>query len=861
MQANQNEQRRGDAATLYEQIPKMDVGIIQSRAIEDGVNPAQICRTCDKTESDRVIVTLKEMITLRKANGGVLPPDALCQPSDSSRRSRITQERVIEGIRALRSNQAVEIAGKTLVQLQTTAQRAETGGYIDGCGQQVQEKCKSCTRFRRVEMRIQGGIGKNGKPYFIDALVGGHCSIPVEGIVVSGNTLTCDRIPTPKSLMSEKGTCADCAWNSSYGEASMLDHVTPLRGGLTSYEREMVVRDADPERIGQAMNEASRARGKVGVKAGPHTKSVVSSWAGMLRFFKLEVALIHEEDDRQVSVDLRMPGTGDVYNFSLSEGDDSVGLISLLDTRTAILEITSPHQHKYGLSDTENMSYPGSPELKVCPTCNGAKKNPVFVSGEWKDINCERCGSSGTVGEDIAPAEVVVSDFSDLVDPSCTQCWGNKPCYHHLRAPYDHEDRGVIRLLNGVIEAVHVSEVSYARTDTRMIAISEPVERIVTLSRTGDTVRAVDGDGNDPKFGLFRMRMPSLMNACKNANERAQLMKQFNHTIRGVSNTRRVDFSWSMPAPVPAFHPFCAVNLYDKEHGHPTHTDRYRDEVWSTARGIDFAEMWNDAFGTPRDRQSTNPIMASFGQREILPDPQFSWTKWQERKEWERAHGPGEAEQDEFLASQNQLRQGRRGMKGHPFPGMDENAVTIDLGVGIPNTSILLTSTSEAMDWLNAEIVMPGNDEAKGFKTTRRWAALGYENFRNTKRLMEDDIPSVFEFNHHESIVDEGDAESKVGFYACTRCYDPTDDERAGHYIPHEVSTLDLTCPNPECDGVLFFMPSDEYRQGYMRATNYAIMPDEATRRMSGSADSASWQQTARLRSMSCPNWAPRKWN
>ena len=106
---------------------------------------------------------------------------------------------------------------------------------------------------------------------------------------------------------------------------------------------------------------------------------------------------------------------------------------------------------------------------------------------------------------------------------------------------------------------------------------------------------------------------------------------------------------------------------------------------------------------------------------------------------------------------------------------------------------------------------------------------------------------------------DKEDDEARVGFYACTRCYDPTDEGGAGKYYPHEVSTIDLSCPNPECDGLLFFMPSEEHRQGHLRANNDQLEPDEPYRRRSGSADSLSWQQSERLQSMSCPNWQPRR--
>ena len=871
MQSKNREVHQLVVDEMMERLPSMDVAAVMESLLNEGVHPDQVCRTCTKTGPDRIIVSLDKVAQMRKANDGVLPKEASCQPSDSIKRFRVTQERQVEAIRAFKSQQ-ISIPGITQVKLQTTKERVATGGMVDTCGQVIQDKCKSCARFHRIEMRIIGGVGNSGQPYLIDALVGGHCKIPVEGIVIHGKETFCDKQPLVTANAEERQSCHNCAWQQSYGESSMLDHVTPLRGGLTSYEREMASRNADPDRVGAAINEASRNRAKVTVRSGPRGKQGVKAWTGMLKFFKLEVVRFHEEDGVPVSVDVKIPGTGDEFNFMLNEGDDTIGMIKIIDVKHVILEILSPHQHKYGLPSTDKISYPGSINLGTCPTCNGNMKHAIKMHGGRTRLeDCTRCGGTGKINADVPVSTIIEHDMSDRVDPACTHCWGNKPCHHHMRLPYDHEDRGVIRLLNGQVEPQHVTTTTYAVTDSKLVEIVETPEQKIRLVHDAHGVHAEDDNGNTPLYAIFRVRMRSLMDACRNADERAQLMSQFNKVPHGVYTTRLIDFSWVMPAPQPAFHPFCSLNLYDQEHGHPDHKGRANDvlpwdgkysaETISTARGIDFGRMWNDEFGTPRDQQSTNPVMASFGQPEILPDPMFSWTRWQANEGWMRVHSFGEVIQDEELASQNHLRQGRRGIHGHPFPGMADGAVVVNLGVGIPNTSIMLTSTKDAIAWLDEEITMPGNDEAAGFTATRRWATQGYENFRNTKRLMEDDIPSVFEFNHHESIVDDSDAEDKVGFYVCTLCYDQTDDDRAGKYLPNEISTLDLTCPNPECDGVLFFMPSDEYRQGYLRATSYQVMPDEATRRMSGSSDSQSWQQTKRLQQMTCPNWSPRKWN
>lgn len=834
-----------------------EVTVMYSELIEKGVDPVQICRTCSKTDPQRIKVSLKEMISLKKENNGVLPESALCHPNVSEELRNVRSDRTITPLRA---------DGKVLVQLQTKTQRAESVAYIDSCGQNIQDKCRGCSRLNRINARVKGGTNANGHPYFVEVLIGGHCTIPAEGIVVDGEVTMCDKKPYSRDPLGLSRSCGNCKWRSAYSEPSMLDHVTPLRWGLTSYEREKAMEGVDPDQIGIALNEASRARGKIKVKAGPRTNDSVMSWAGMIKYFNLSIVRMYEDDEgKPFSVDVRIPTTGDIFNFKLAEGDDSIGMIKIVDTKNAILEITSPHHRQYGLPDRNRISYPRSEELVDCDKCNGNKSYPSFNGSEWKDIPCQQCGGTGKVGAGVPSNIVTVEDNSDLVDPYCTQCHGKIPCYHHLRQPMLRESRSVVRLLNGVIETEHTTFHSYMRKDSRHVIQVEPDENKLVLKRDGSHVWVENSAGNAPSFVLFRIRVRSIMDWCKNSDERRQVLKQFADTKNKIAHgpDRLIDYSWSKPAPVPAFHAFCSLNLYDQEHGHPT-VKTFNDQgesagLVSTARGIDFAQEWNDEFGTPRDQISTNRIMESFGRVEILLDPKFSWAKAQENEEWMRVHSTGEIIQDEFIASLHQLIRGRKSENGVEFPGMPKDAVVVDLGVGIPNTSIILNSTEDAINWLSEEIVMPGNDEAKGFKTTRRWAALGYENFRNTKRLQEGDINSVFEFSKRDAMSDKEDDEARVGFYACTRCYDPTDEGDAGKYYPYEVSTIDLSCPNPECDGLLFFMPSEEHRQGHMRATNDQIEPDEPYRRRSGSADSSSWQQSERLQSMSCPNWQPRR--
>ena len=847
---------------LDEVKPTFDVVERISSAMQDGVSEAQVCRTCDKTDTQRVIVPLTRMAAVRKANGGVLPPEAYCHPNVANEFRKIASDRTI-----------TPTSGRgTPVTLKTRAQKAaETVAFADTCGQRILEKCTTCTRFKRVVERVPGGVNASGRKYYIEVLIGGYCTIPEEGIVINGVTTFCDKIFMETDPLGLKQSCANCRYQTGHYGDIMLLHVTPLLGGLNVFEREMALLNASPDdNRGRLINNASRMRGKVRVKAGPHTKNTAMVWAGMTRFYRLLIERVHEdENERPIAVDLRIPGSGDIYTFSLTEGDDAVGLVNIVNKTYAVLQITTPHNRKYGLPDRNLVSFPQAEELVECPVCEGKKAYPDFSTGEWKDVPCGRCGATGQVSAGIAYDTEVRHHYPDRVDPKCTPCHGNVPCYHHMRLPRMKNDVGTLRLLNGVQEVVHSTNVIYETTQTKLVErIYNPANQ-VQLVRDGDKVTVLGMDGNPPSFTLMRIRMQSILSWCKNADERRQVHLQFARIKRTVSHAegREVDYSWMFPAKVAPGHPYCAVNQYDQEHGFPTTTVRIGPfgeksiEASPGQRGIDFEHEWNDAFGTPRDQLSTNRIMESFGSREIKLDPNFSWQLAQKHEEWLRVTSSGEAVQDEFVASLKQLRTGRRER------GVSEESMVVDtstmkvikLGVGISNTNIQLESTEAVMDWLNTEIEIPGNDEARGFKATRRWVALGYEIFRNTKRLQEDDIAAVFDFNHHIGVGElEGAQENKIGYYACTRCFDPTAGGDAGMFFPDEVTTQDLTCPDPECDGILIFMPGEEYRAGHIQLGSMQIDADEPYRRMSGTADSDAWQRSQRLQQMSCPMWKPR---
>lgn len=881
------EERQTHLDRLFDMKQHFDVPAQQQAAFAGGVTPGQVCRTCTKTEPQRVQVSIKEMTALRKANGGKLPDDALCQPDKASELRIIRANKTITPIptgpaaHGPGGSPTGTGIGKVRVHLQTVAERSASVALADTCGQEIQEKCRTCARFKRIVARVPGGTNASGRTYFVEVLIGGHCTIPAEGIVINGETRYCDKQLRSEDPLELRKSCLTCRYNTSYGQDSMLDHVTPLLGDLTPYEMDAARQNAHPDEVGMAIASARRLRVQVRAPLGPRSKNTNTTWTGMIKFYRLEIAKLHVDDhDRPRAVDLRIFPSGDVFTFNLAEADDSIGLVTLVNSRHAVLQITSPHHRQYGLPDNDRVAYPRGEQLGVCPTCHGEKKlikgvlvcaYDNFRNGVWEAVPCDHCGQTGLVSEALPPQHLFTHDYSDRVDPDCTQCSTRLPCRHHRRSPYLEEEVGVLRLPDGRTEATFSTSLSYRYDDVRVVTPVENVARHVHLRWRDGHVDFIDGNGETPSFTLLRLRIRDILGRCRTATERAEVLRAYVRSKDHVphAQARRVDFSLLAPARVDAFHNFCSLNAYDQSRrpgkiSRPlvrTFDDYGEMKLVSLARGLDFMHEWNDQFGTPRSDMSTNVVMDTYGLG-LQRDPMFSWVKWQINEEWLRVTNPGEVVQDEFLASEHQLAQGRKGFGTKETTPMPAETHVTRLGVGISNTSITLDSTQAVVDWLDERMWMPGNDEAAGFGTTRRWMVYGVENFRNTKRLHEDDIPSVFEYNHHIPMNDESTAEQEnPGFFACTRCYDPSDAEgSAGKYLPDEVNTVDLSCPDPDCDGVLVFMSTrNEWMQGHMRFTSDQIEPEEPYRRHSGSPDTTAWLQQERLMSMSCPFWAPRQ--
>lgn len=893
--------------------------------LASGVDPVQFCRTCSFQDS-RLSASIAQIAAARKEGRSL--EDLKCQPYKEAGLRRIHQDKTISSttieVGPIEKQKEILAGGKIRINLVRRPEKA-VAGMADTCGQELLDKCRNCTRLVRQVARFPGGLNANGRPFYVEALLGGHCSIPAEGIVVKGEITYCDRQVRLADPRDEMHNCANCKYNMSFGSDTMLDHSSPLYYELTPFEFD-VASDAavEPAEVGLEIWKARMLKGQVMAPVGPNSKTRTPAWIGLLKTYKVAIVKSYwatrQIRDKEVevitAVDLRMPGSGAVINFSTGNADDRVGVVDVISRDTAILTVMSPYHRQYGLPDNDRFTYPIFAK-DTCWSCRGAGTKAVLNArtAQFEYVDCSVCRPQPRAPRPTqsfirpVPLQVTENDRSARVSLTCKFCDQRRgqPCAHHAKLSVETEIIAHYPLPNGrLLEQIEKTQ-DYRDPGSERFKVTEPPERVLQLHRDDAGIYVADANGNPPDYAIFRVRARSILEWCKNDEERKAVMAQLAASRHAMSHTRprQVDLGWNRPAPADAWHPLCAVNLYDRTYrpGKVMRPDvtivRMEGgveitETVGTARGLDFARMWNDSFGTPRSDMSTNPIRpADFGvirgiddrriaQPGIGLDEKFSWTKYQVSEDWLRVNNDGEVVQDEFLASYHHLVQGRKTHHGHEWVDPPKTKVT-KLGFAVGNTNIdrfpnhnlpgpdgkpqlgkhdrgrKFSKPEDVERYLRLYVYMPGNDEAAGFWATMRWFILGYENFRNTRPLRGDDIPSVFEFNQTpQSEGDDPDAEG-VGFFVCTRCYDPSQGD-AGRYSPSEVSKADLSCPNPECDGTLIFLlNAEEWRQGHMQIGSDQIDETEPYRRRSGAPDTARWQQDERLMNMSCPYWTSRR--
>lgn len=207
------------------------------------VHPDTICRTCTHS-NDRLWKSQDENYFTNLLNNTNAAESGRCEP---------TQDDIT--IKTLQT-----IGRKKFAALgEHTEERVVN--LIDSCGHQILSKCNGCQRFVRETVSIpysnsqdnpvswvvddsvdpprKTAITKNGTPpLWWKATIGGHCSIPADGMMVKGKLKYCDPV---KRVPNIEPSCSNCAFLDRVGDSWMYDHLSVnANARLTPFERHKV---------------------------------------------------------------------------------------------------------------------------------------------------------------------------------------------------------------------------------------------------------------------------------------------------------------------------------------------------------------------------------------------------------------------------------------------------------------------------------------------------------------------------------------------------------------------------------------------------------------------------------------------
>lgn len=793
---------------------------------------------------------------------------------------------------------------------------SEPSRYLSSCGWQSLEKCRTCANFKAVKITVRDGNTDAGRPRLREITVGGHCAIGPEGIVQGTKVVHCLRKPLPTDVSSDfRRSCATCRYNVGHWDISMLDHATPLEYDLNLYQADQIRKNADPNEIGLEIAAARRAAGQIRFPAFRGATRQELAWTGLSRFYKLDIvpgsktyqSVIDSKTGHTKEVPrswkVTLQGTGEHLELFADNSDDRFGLITQVNSNQLMVQIHAPWYKLLNLPDRAQITHYILPHTKCehcsdgicvedngdtyyCPVCENGSK----IDSRASKVSYKSEALKGQKTEVPGKDEVAVPDIA-RIDPDCVargldQNATSKnsiychplhgPCYYHSKAPVKQirHEWELDDIASGSVKAHY--EVNFNPPTIASIRTESP-ERIITFNGS----IFVDGNGSPAHPTMVVLRLRSLLANERRSTERDKMLKAALVTLGALPRSvpKLANYSWNRPSQIEPRHPFCALNEYDKAHGGHIQgsPDIEIEEVSAdgtrvthargvNTRGFDFAELWNDRFGTPRSDQSTNPTMALEGGG-LVKDPAFCLPRFQERMEFERVASPGERAQEDALVTEAWISL-KREVAGiiYEQKEMPEESMTAELGWALPIEADVQFATRDALlEALDKPMFIEGNDQTrtKGFWTTMREVALGY-NLHNNSHISDLDIASIADTraaNMMPDPVSEKDEADEV--LVCSVCWDGSGD--AGVFSPSEITDPELGCPSGD-GGILILrtkrsawlsrlmtVDGDQVRllmPTYRRGVNEEI---------ASAPDTPGWQQNQRLANMGCEHWTPRK--
>lgn len=836
-----------------------------SRRMDIGVDIAQICRTCTRSSQKAIFK---------------------CAPDREADIRKVDMNGTTTVVRNSDAV-AVSITAKPVRRIVgVNGHRTNTLGIIATCGQKIADKCKSCARFKAIKITVPDGVTDAGRVRYSEIIVGGHCSIPKEGLRIGTKVTHCIKLPLGELVSDEnRQSCNTCKYSTSTYSTSMLDHATPLEFDLNPYEKDLISANSEKDQIGINIANARKRMGQVLYRDSPFSKARSYAWVGLSRTYAMAIApggVEYNDRGEIVAYRVIIPGYGREITLDATNGDDRLGLVTRVSDDKVVVVIHAPYYRDLGLPDRDSVRRVQLP-LEDCPECKGQG----FQMRERKDlftnkvsnvkILCPGCNTGDDMPQTgdpkpeefrgkraaLPPREVgrYVRDNrlnQNCIDRGndhtaetknsvyCSEKYG--PCYYHSKTPVQKTFRDYHRTGESGGETRTETDVVFT-TPSSEVMVNESPARTAKFIR-GARIAIVDGNGDELTPAVFVLRQRSLYAQARTDAERRLIIQTWQHisTPCGVApRVQYLNYSWNRLSDQDPWAGFCAINAYDNSHGghvEGTHdvmmeemgADGVRYEVARgvMARGINFMREHNSQFGTPRSDMSTNIMSHSpMGYIEVLggkrirqglmKDPMFSLPKWQERSEWERVTNPGERLQEQILTNETLIRANRES-HGYEPKQMPENPTVIKLGVGIPGAHhIQMQTTQEAYDYLNSVFWLPGNDETQSLGFwMSRRAALLGVNLFNNRPNSDRDIISVEGLKNNMQSDAESPEQEADEFYVCTICYNGDGD--TGQFRPEEITDPDMNCPDPECSGVLVLRTrSREWLSGILKMSTEQI--------------------------------------
>ena len=691
--------------------PEVDLTQRHASALAEEVTEAQICRTCVFVSKRMHAVPAVEVLKARRA--GISLDELKCEP---------TKEAGVRNIFADGSAQEVNSDGSVAVKLTKKTERVQ--GRVETCGQSLQNKCRNCSRLVRETISIIGGTNNNGKPWYREVLVGGHCSIPEEGILVEGEVKRCD--PKPMPFREQEQSCFTCGNNQTFGSVWMHEHGQVVAVDLTAYEMERARSTAADGEIGLAIWAARQAKDQVMWPIAPNVDQRSRVAPGLSKFYAADVAETHKKIRTVV---IKPAVTRTIHRGSSSEHESSPPWHSAWITYGQYLYGHSNKWFELARMAGFAQGYVGrekpAPETiieEITPAVTEEREvivgYTVRFRGSGRVAYFDAACSDDTVGMVHAtpnPMRVIIEITSpwhrsyglpdnDVVSSrvlphiECPQCHG---AVHDRRSSWS--EMGCTRC-NGFAKVVELPGDEVIRKDISYLVDPFCVERGKAGSDSAAALSGFACRENAPCY--FHAKAPRTVETPEGAE---CLFMGAGNVVQRDSDPRRIlsvqdhkVLDANGDAPNPAVFKLRRRSLgrsvdaqFFEQESHLKAGKARRvnlawgrfmtEEPWKPyctlnmadpTKGMNFREVMGDWFGDPRAVQSTNPLLDRISPDGMVRNPDgemapmtagssyFSWSKYMELEDWIRQSNPAERYTEEVVRNDYLIRQARRGRPG-----------------------------------------------------------------------------------------------------------------------------------------------------------------------------------------------------